>query len=184
MNIRFFALSLVATVAISSTATAQQPAGFWTYPSIKDYGPVHVWPEAGLRPDASTTYKAVFDVTQAAQGADEVSPGLVKVARTVNAFVAGGTPVDHLKFVVLIHGPATPIALSADKFQAKYGHANPNLGVIQALKNAGVDVKVCGNGLGENGFTPADVNSNLSVAMAALAGLVILQNQGYAVLSM
>lgn len=184
IKIRVFALSAVAVVAISSVARAQQPEGFWSYPAIKDYGPVHVWPEAGLRPDASTTYKAVFDVTQAAKGANEVSPGLIKVARTVNAFVAGGTPIDHLKFVVIIHGPATPIVISAGKYEAKYSHANPNLVLIEALKKAGVDVTVCGNALGENQLTPADVNSNVTIALAALAGLVILQDQGYAVLSM
>lgn len=183
MNIRFFALALVATVAISTTAAAQQPAGFWTYPAIPGIGPVHVWPESGVRPDANTTYKAVFDVTQAAKPG-ETSPGLAKVARTVNAFASVGTPLTHLKFVVIIHGPATPIVLAADKYQAKFGHANPDLALIEALKKAGVEVKVCGNALGEHQFTPADVNPDVSVALSALSTLVILQNQGYAVLSM
>ncbi|HVA58105.1 MAG TPA: DsrE family protein [Gemmatimonadaceae bacterium] len=183
MHVRAFALALVAMVAVASTAAAQQPAGFWTYPAIKDYGPVHVWPQAGVRPDANTTYKAVFDLTQPAKE-DQVNPGLEKVARTVNAFAAVGTSLSHLKFVVIVHGPATPIVLGADEFQAKYGHANPNLAIIEALKKAGVDVKVCGNALGEFQFTPADLNPDVSVALSALSTLVILQNEGYALVSM
>ncbi|MHB1862472.1 MAG: DsrE family protein [Gemmatimonadaceae bacterium] len=184
MNIRHVVLSLAAMVGLASTAAAQQPAGFWTKPAIKDFGPVHVWPEAVVRPDAKTTYKAVFDVTQGSPTSDKVNPGLDHVARTVNVFAAAGTPLSHLKFAVIIHGGATPIALDDKTFQAKFGHPNPDLAVIEALKKAGVELLVCGNALGDMQYTPAEVNPSVKVALSALSTLIILQNEGYALIRM
>ncbi len=183
MNVRLLALSLVAVAAVSTAASAQQGADFWSTPGIKGYGPVHVWPQAGLRPDANTTYKAVFDVTKAGP-ADKVNPSLDHIARTVNVFAAAGVPLDHLKFVVIIHGPGTPMALNEKAFQAKFGHPNPDAAVIAALTKAGVQVMVCGNALGDFKYDPSMVNPQIKVALSAMSTLVILQDQGYAVMYM
>jgi intracellular sulfur oxidation DsrE/DsrF family protein len=184
MKMRSVVLALAAAVGLASTAAAQQGAGFWSTPAIQGIGPVHVWPQAILRPDANTTYKAVFDVTKPAASNDKMNPGLDHIARTVNVFAAVGIPTSHLKFAVIIHGPATPIVLSDKEYQAKFGQANPNTGVIEALTKAGVQVMVCGNALGDMKFTPEQVNSNIKVALSALSTLIILQDQGYALLTM
>lgn len=184
MNIRLLALSLAAVAAASSTARAQQGAAFWSKPAIKEYGPVHVWPQAVLRPDAKTTYKAVFDVTKAGPAADKVNPSLDHIARTVNVFAAAGVPLDHLKFTVIIHGPATPSALNDNEFEAKFGHANPDAAVIEALARAGVQVLVCGNALGDFKYDPAMVNPHIKVALSAMSTLIMLQDQGYAIMYM
>ena len=101
-----------------------------------------------------------------------------------NTFVAAGVPISHLKFDVIIHGPATPIALGEKAYMAKFGHANPNLAVIADLRKAGVKVMVCGNALGDMEFTPAEVNPDIKVALSALSTLVIQQDQGYALIRM
>ncbi len=184
MKMHSMLLALAAVAGLSATASAQQPAGFWSTPAIPGVGPVHVWPEAVLRPDATTTYKTVADVTKPAPSNDKMNPGLEHIARVVNVFAAAGVPLSHLKMVAVIHGPATPIALSDQEYQARFGHPNPNTAVIEALTKAGVQVYVCGNALGELQYTPAMVNANIKVALAALSTLVILQNQGYALLPM
>lgn len=184
MKTRTLMLAVVGAAAFASTASAQQPAGFWITPAIPGIGPVHVWPQAVLRPDAAASYKALFDVTKGAATDDKVNGAIDHIARTVNAFAAVGVPLSHLKFVVVIHGPATPIALDAKTFQAKYGHANPNLEAIDALTKAGVEITVCGNALGEIQLTPDQINPNLKIALSALSTIVILQNQGYALVSM
>lgn len=177
-------IALAAAMALSASAFAAHPAGFWTYPAIAGYGPVHVWPEAVLRPNPKATYKALFDVTQGKADAGKVNPSLDHVARTVNTFAAAGVPLSHMKFAVIIHGGATAIALNEKAYMAKFGHANPNLAVIADLKKAGVDVMVCGNALGDMDFTPAEVNPDIKVALSALSTLVILQDQGYALMRM
>lgn len=183
MKLRTSLLPLAALLAFASPALAQQAPGFWKTPAIQGIGGVHVWPEATLRPNGTDTYKAVFDVTRAGD-ANKMSPALAHVARAVNVFAAAGVPLDHLKFAVVLHGGATPIALDAKTFQAKFGHANPDLEVIDALKKAGVRILVCGNALGEMGYTPAEVNPQVEVALSALSTVIILQNQGYALLPM
>lgn len=182
MHTRLIALAAAMTLSVS--AFAAQPAGFWTKPAIPAYGPVHVWPEAIDRPSPKKEYKALFDVTKGDPASDKVNGGLDHIARAVNTFAAAGVPLSHLKFDVIIHGPATPIVLNEKAYMAKYGHANPNLAVIADLKKAGVHVMVCGNALGDMEFTPAEVNPDIKVAMSALSTLIIQQNEGYALMRM
>ena len=184
MRSRTAFLALTAVAAFSMTAFAAQPPGFWSYPAIKGYGPVHVWPQAIDRPSARATYKALFDVTKGKADSRKVNPGLGHIARTVNIFAAAGVPLGHLKFEVIIHGGVTPIALGEAAYRAKYGHANPNLQVITELRAAGVRIMVCGNALGDMGFKPAEVNPQIKVALSALSTLVIQQDEGYALMRM
>ena len=177
-------IALAAAMALSASAFAAQPAGFWVKPAIPAYGPVHIWPEAIDRPSPKKTYKALFDVTKGDPASDKVNAGLDHIARGINTFAAAGVPLNHLKFVVIIHGGVTPIALGEKAYAAKFGHPNPNLAVIADLKKAGVNVMVCGNALGDMDFTPAEVNPDIKVALSALTTLVIQQDQGYALMRM
>ena len=178
------ALTLGALLFTGGLLSTAQAADFWQYPAIPGFGPVHVWPEATLKPQAGMTYKALFDLTQAGKGLDTLNPGFDHIARTVNVFAAAGVTVEHLKFIVIIHGPATPIALGEKAFEAKFHHPNPNLKVIEALRKAGVEIYVCGNALADMHFTPGEVNPDVKIALSALSTLIIEQNQGYALMRM
>lgn len=166
-----------------AAALAAHPAGFWSYPDIPDFGPVHVWPSAIDRPNPGTTYKALFDVTHS-KSIDTLNGSLDHVARAVNVFAAAKVPEDHRKFVVIIHGPATAIALDNKAFEAKFGHPNPDLKVIDELHKAGVQLMVCGNALADNNFNPSEVNPKIKVALSALSTLIIQEDQGYALMRM
>ena len=179
---------LLATAMVGLTAAgaagAAQPAGFWKYPAIRGYGPEHIWPGVVERPQPSASYKALFDLTQGKAAADTINPGLDHIARTINIFAAAGVPLGHLRFAVIIHGPATPIVLDAAAYRAKFGHPNPNLALIAALRKAGVDLMVCGNALGDMHLTPAQVNPDIHVALSALSTVIIMQDRGYALVRM
>lgn len=181
---KLFPASVAATLLFlfSGLSYSEAPADFWHYPTIKKYGPVHIWPDAIEKPSPQKTYKALFDVTKTGEGLDKVSPGLSHVARTINNFTEMGAPMKNLKFTVIIHGGATPIAMSKEAFEAKFHYANPNLELIDELTKAGVDVLVCGNSLGDRQLTPADVNPKIKIAGSALSTLIIKQNDGYALL--
>ncbi len=186
MKIRTALLSTLALglTAVGAAFAAAPASGFWHYPVIKGYGPEHTWPGVVVRPSAGATYKALFDLTQGKPQATKVNPGLDHIARTINIFAAAGVPLKHMKFAVIIHGPATPIVLSAAAYQAKFGHPNPNLALIATLRKAGVDLLVCGNALGDMHFTPAEVNPDIHVALSALSTVIIMQNRGYALVRM
>ncbi|HEN47232.1 MAG TPA: hypothetical protein ENI75_02585 [Mizugakiibacter sp.] len=100
----------------------------------------------------------------------------------MNAFAIMGVPLKNLKFALVVHGPATSVVLSAKAFKAKFGYANPNLKVIDALAKAGVVLTVCGNALADNGYTPSEVNPKFKIALSAISTLVILQDKGYALM--
>lgn len=185
MILRSIFLSAVAVgLTVVTAAAANQPPGFWSYPAIRGYGPEHTWPGVVVRPQTTTAYKALFDVTKGKAASTHVNPGLDHIARTLNIFAGAGVPLRHLKFDVIIHGPATPIALSAAAYRAKFGHANPNIALIAALRKAGVKILVCGNALGDMHFTPSEVNPDIHVALSALSTIIIMQNRGYALVRM
>ncbi|TNF36771.1 MAG: sulfur reduction protein DsrE [Deltaproteobacteria bacterium] len=176
------ALTLSLTSLATAAALAGPPADFWSTPAIAGHGPVHLWPEASLRPDASATHKALFDVTKGDGASTEVNPGLAKVARAVNAFVVAGVPVEHLDIDVIVHGPAAPIVLGAAAYAERFGHDNPNLALLEQLTKAGVDVYVCGNTLGDRGYTPALLDPRVQVAVSAVTTSILRQNAGYALI--
>ena len=57
---------------------------------------------------------------------------------------------------------------------------NPNLRLLRDLKNAGVEVFVCGQSLHELGFKAEEVAKEVSIADAAMLVLVNKQTDGYA----
>ncbi|HEV2681914.1 MAG TPA: DsrE family protein [Rhodanobacter sp.] len=169
------ALSLLPAAAIAAD-------GFWQTPTIAGAGRIHALPQAAYQPDRNASYKVVFGLTKAGDKPTEVSPSLDRVARTVNLYVSAGVPLDHLKFVAIAYGPATPIALNDEQYRKKYGVANPNLPVIVQLRKAGVDVAVCGQAVAEHDFQYDWIDSHVTLALSALTTISELQQKGYALL--
>ncbi len=183
MSKKFRLLMFALIFSIPTLALAGQPAGFWHSPGVPGFGGVHVWAHTKyvFVPNKHTIYKALFDVTKS-KHMDKLNGSLNHAARTVNAFAVWGVPLKNLKFALVVHGPATSVVLSAKAFKAKFGYANPNLKVIDALAKAGVVLTVCGNALADNGYTPADLNPKFKIANSAISTIVMLQNQGYALM--
>ncbi len=182
LNLPKWALPSLAMALLTLPVASAKP--FWSYPVIRGYGPVHIWPNVALRPNPHQTYRALFDVTKPGKSFLKLNPGLSHIARAVNTFVAAGVPLSHLRFVVIIHGPATPIALGPQKFQAVFHHPDPNLEIIRDLRRAGVQIYVCGNALGDMHYNPREVNPQITVALSALTTLVMIQDKGYALMRM
>jgi len=56
-------LALTALIGAPGAQAADQPAGFWTTPTIHGYGRIHYLPDAAYRPRVEETYRIVFSVT-------------------------------------------------------------------------------------------------------------------------
>ncbi|MGH8312425.1 MAG: DsrE family protein [Gammaproteobacteria bacterium] len=165
---------------LSSAVLAASPAGIWQNPAIKDAGAMHPLPQAVFQPDRAATYKALFSVTHGQKNPKDLNDGLDHVARAVNVFVSAGVPPDHLKFVVIIHGGATPIVLDNAHYKKAFGVDNPNLKVIRELKAAGVEITVCGQAVAGEDYDYSWVNPDVKIALSALSTMIILQHEGYA----
>ena len=166
------------TPASAQAATPAPP--HWVYPVIKGYGPVQPLPHAAEQPSKDKVYKVVFDVTSGAKDHAKVAPGLDHVARAVNVFASAGVPVSHMKFVAVVHGPATASVLDNAQYHKQFGVDNPNIKLIAALRKAGVKVQVCGQALADNRIAHAWVNPDVTITLSALADLAIYGNAGYA----
>lgn len=179
MNKPASTLGLVLGLALGSTG-AMAGEGFWQTPVVHSAGRMHALPQAAYRPDAKASYKVVFGLTAAAAKPDKVNPGLERVARTVNLYASAGVPTDHLHFVAVASGGATAIALDDAHYRKQFGMANPNLPVIAELRQAGVDVAVCGQAVAEHGYPYEAIDPHVTLALSALTTITELQQKGYA----
>jgi intracellular sulfur oxidation DsrE/DsrF family protein len=170
----FLGLSAVALAA--GGASLQE---FWQTPALPGVGKMHPLPKAAYQPQKNETYKVVFTVTKAGSKPDELSPSLDGVARAVNLYVSAGVPLNHLKFVVVMHGAATDAALDNEHYRQKYGSNNPNLDLIRKLRNVGVDVAVCGQAAAEHQDQYEWIAPEVTLALSALTTITTLEHQGY-----
>jgi intracellular sulfur oxidation DsrE/DsrF family protein len=131
-------------------------------------------------PDPSLTYKIVFDIAKGADKIDDVNPGLTVIARYFNTLARGGVPADHRKFVVVFHQGGTEISLNNAAYKAlKDGHDNPNIALIHSMKQAGIDFRVCGQGVLSRKIDIATINPEIQVDQWALTTITNLQLRGY-----
>ena len=66
-----------------------------------------------------------------------------------------------------------------DAYKARFGHDNPNVALIHELKQAGVDLRVCGQGLLGRKIDQSQVLPDIQVDLWALTTMVNLQLRGY-----
>jgi intracellular sulfur oxidation DsrE/DsrF family protein len=142
---------------------------------------MHPLPNAAYQPQKAATYKIVFSVTKAGGKPGEVT-SLDQVARAVNLYASAGVPLDHLKFVAVLHGDATAAALNDAHYRQQFGVDNPNLEVIRKLRAAGIDVAVCGQAVAEHHFQYEWIAPNVTLTLSALTTVTVLENEGYALM--
>jgi intracellular sulfur oxidation DsrE/DsrF family protein len=166
-------------VALSSGAMAADPRN----PVIENYGAMATMPNAKEKPDQSLRYRVLFSVTKAAASPDQVNPSLEKVARFMNLLGADGVRPVPGDVAVVIHGSATPLVMN----DAAYGQRtkvtkNPNLPLVEALRAAGVSVRVCSQALVGNKIDAAAVDKRIEIDVSALTTMATLQLRGWAMI--
>jgi intracellular sulfur oxidation DsrE/DsrF family protein len=138
-------------------------------------------PEARELPDPKTDYKVVFADAQDAKSPDDVNPMLPTIAMYVNTLGKHGVPAQHRHIVIMFHQRTADIdiVMSREAYRKRYNRENPNIALIHALKEAGVDIRVCGQGLLARKIDPEQVNPDVQIDLWALTTLVDLQLKGY-----
>lgn len=154
--------------------------GSWANPAIKNGGSIRLLPNAALQPDRNQTYKVLFDVDEKAADPKTLNDALDHVAGAVNIWVSAGVPLDHLKFAVIVHGPAMPLVLTDAAYEKRFDTDNPDLKLVHELKAAGVQLYVCGEAMAGQDYDDSEVDPAFTVALSGMSTLAILQEQGYA----
>ena len=164
--------ALVLGPALAARAQAPLPV-----PGVE---PARDVPGAGEMPDTKIVHKVVFDMGTANPKATEVHPMLQAVARYVNTLAKVGVPAANRKIAVVFHQGATDYVLQNDIYKARHeGQDNPNAAMIQALKKAGVDFRLCGQAAYARKIERKDMMPEIQLDLWALTTIIALQQQGY-----
>ena len=136
-------------------------------------------------PDVNMVYKVAFDIGKASPKIDELNPGLQKIAEYYNTLAKHGVPADHRKFVVVFHQKGAEFALINAVYKARNdGHDNPNIALIQSMQKAGVDFRVCGQGVLAMKVEQSAILPGVQVDLWAMVTLMNFSMKGYTRVSM
>jgi intracellular sulfur oxidation DsrE/DsrF family protein len=136
---------------------------------------------AGMKevPDPGLDYRVLFDLQNAAP-AKGPDPRLQTVARYLNSLAEYGVPPIRRHLVVLVHGAATDLVLTDAAYSAHgSAHANPNKALITRMHAAGVEFRVCGQGLLARHLSATQLLPGVQMDLWAVSTLANLQLHGY-----
>ena len=151
----------------------------WVYPVIKGVGGVHPRPDLPVRPDPKVDYHIFVNIVSKQRDPSGRYGSLIRLARLVNLMAYAKVPPDHVHIVALFDSQAGYAALT-DKFFRKSFHAdNPNLAIVHALKQAGVQLLVCSQALAENNLPDNAVDPDVTITLSALSDMVVYGQKGY-----
>src|SRR5258708_39307396 len=175
------AIGLTALLAFSSGSFGPAHAASPRPLLVPGYEATQDLPGARELPDPKTDYKVVFADGQDAKNPGDVNPMLPTIATYVNTLGKYGVPAEHRHLVIMFHQrtPDIDIVMSNDAYKERYKRDNPNIAIIHALKQAGVDIRVCGQGLIGRKSDSKQVNPDVQIDLWAMTTLVNLQLKGY-----
>jgi intracellular sulfur oxidation DsrE/DsrF family protein len=175
------AIGLTAVLALVSGAFGPAKADSAKPLLVPGYEAATDLPGARELPDPKTDYKVVFADGQDAKNPGDVNPMLPTIATYVNTLGKYGVPAEHRHLVIMFHQrtPDIDIVMTNEAYQERYHRDNPNIAIIHALKQAGVDIRVCGQGLIGRKIEAKQVNPDVQIDLWAMTTLVNLQLKGF-----
>ncbi|HUR32509.1 MAG TPA: DsrE family protein [Vicinamibacterales bacterium] len=174
-------VTTILMIALSATSP-MRAADPKTALLVPGYEPARDVPGAAELPDPKIDYKILFSVSNGAKDRDaEVNPMLPTIARYLNTLGKYNVPADHRHLVVMFHqrSPDFDIVMTNEAYKARYGKDNPNIALIHALKQAGVQFRACGQALGGRKIDAKDVNPDIQIDLWAMTSMMNLQMKGF-----
>jgi len=175
------ALVLIACAAVFGFTVSRPHADpRLAYPRIHGAGGVlPVGPDA-LMPAAAVDHRLYVDIdSDEPTRRNDINTRLHTAAKLLNLYALAGVPNDKVHLVVLFYGRGIDLALSDAAYEKKFGHPNPNANLIRQLRQANVQMVVCGQALGHQNFVAANIRPGITLALSALTAREELQAAGY-----
>jgi len=94
-----------------------------------------------------------------------------------------GIDAKDMKVAFVMHGMAAKDALSNEAYKKQYGIDNPNAKLITALKQANVDIFVCGQSYKARGLPVKGISKDVRLSLSALTALIEYQENGYKIIN-
>jgi intracellular sulfur oxidation DsrE/DsrF family protein len=148
-------------------------------PILNNFGKVFQIKNPDLLLKKDKEYKVIFDIYTDRSKGEKINPLINTVARYLNMHAQHGVPKENMKVIVIMHGAATKSVLSDIAYQKQFGSENLNSTLLHALKEADVELFVCGQSYIAHGFDLNDKSSDVKIALSALTALVEYQSEGY-----
>jgi len=137
-------------------------------------------PGAVEMPDPNLEYKVVFDIVGAPEDPSQINPRIVNAARFLNTLAKNGVPAKNRQIAIVLHREATEAVLKDEAYRARHdGHDNPNAELLRQLKQAGVDIRQCGQALIGRKIDPANMLPEVQLDYWAMTTLLKFQFDGY-----
>jgi intracellular sulfur oxidation DsrE/DsrF family protein len=151
-------------------------------PVIEGFGPAYAVRDRDIALTEGFEYRVVFDAYRYPGGPSALNRELETVARFLNMHGLNGVSLENLNVAVVIHGEALKSLLQHDAYQSRYQADNPNLELLTALHNAGVNLYACGQSLGFRNIDNDELADPVKVVLSAMTQLATLQADGFALL--
>ena len=166
----------VAMLLVAGGLYAAEPQ---TGPVIEAYGPVYGVAAGSWNLEQNKHYKVSMDVSATADFSGDLNRHLESAARFLNMHARNGIDPDDIEFAIVVHGSAAKDLLSDAAYEARFNEPNPNTAMLAALHGAGVKIYLCGQTAAHRGFSAAELNPAVSLALSAMTAHVRLQSEGY-----
>jgi intracellular sulfur oxidation DsrE/DsrF family protein len=178
---RTAAIALTTTLVLASGSYGPAKADSDKALLVPGYEAAKDLPGARELPDPQTDYKVVFADGQEAKNPGDVNPMLPTIATYVNTLGKYGVPAEHRHIVIMFHQRSADfdIVMTNEAYRERYNRDNPNIAIIHALKQAGVDIRACGQGLIGRKIDAKQLNPDIQPDLWAMTTLVNLQLKGY-----
>lgn len=168
-----------ASASETGAAQAEASGTTWVYPVIKGFGRVHPRSDVAVQPDPNTDYKVIVDVVHGGDDHSKVYGSLQRLARTVNLLGFAKVPPEHVHVVAVLEGKAAFAAANNAVYRKHFKVDNPNLAILHALKQSGVELLVCSQAMAEMGLQDSDVGPDITISLSALSDFVVYGQRGY-----
>jgi intracellular sulfur oxidation DsrE/DsrF family protein len=149
------------------------------FPHIEKYGVVYPYPAHINKFPEDVTRKIVFSVTKPASRIDFVNPGLHSIARLLNIYEYEHISYKRYNIAAVIYGEAISSVLSNYHYRERYFIENPNIELIECLKDARVRLYACWQSLQDYKYNENMILDNIEITNCAMNALSYYQQNHY-----
>lgn len=158
--------------------------GIAVYPAIKSGGEMSgVIPvkDPTEIPDPAIDYKILFELVRNNPDslAKDINSGLAEIARVINLHVASGIPLKKIMPVIVVHAAALKAISNNEYYKKNFKIENPNLKLIQDLKNLGAKFIACGQAMTFFDVKKEDLLPDVKISLTAQTVISSYQLKGY-----
>ena len=174
-----FVIFALLLLTVKSSSAQNSRDDLHNGPLIHNFGQHVDLPNAAFKTNTDMVYKVVFEIFQALGDPTGPHMRLETAARFVNLHAHAGVPPENIQLAIVLHGGGTQAALTNEAYRKRHNVDNPNLPLLNALSDVGVNIYLCEQSRIFSGTGADEVAAPVKSALSAMTAIVNLQEDGY-----